>query len=296
MDKVFRIQGGVYGLLVGDALGVASRDRDMVTQSQVEQFLARHYSDAGSISLCTMSSLTNCEAIDAEDMLNLFNEWYIAGFLGCGEEWVEGRVEVSQAIRHYHNGMPPNRCGSKDERANDSGLMRMFPIAVWQCGQPIDKIVDAAHEITKITNNQVPAQVCSALYCLLVRGLILQNQDQVTELLKTHYLEKDMVDHSEALDKIKDYKGNQQPTNGIHDSFWNAWTAYASHQEDFVGAMTEAIGSAGGNASTVAIAGSLGGVTLGMNDIPQRWINQLSLSDDVINVIEKFVSETIKRI
>ena len=47
--------------------------------------------------------------------------------------------------------------------------------------------------------------------------------------------------------------------------------------------------------STVGIAGAFAGANVGLNDIPQRWLNQLALPNNGKNVIEKFVKTTVAR-
>ncbi|KKL74999.1 hypothetical protein LCGC14_2059260, partial [marine sediment metagenome] len=46
---------------------------------------------------------------------------------------------------------------------------------------------------------------------------------------------------------------------------------------------------------TAYLVGSLSGTALGVNEIPQRWLNQLDLSDEVKKVITNFVQTVKKR-
>ncbi len=287
MNPVFRVQGSIYGLLIGDALGVARPNKFNATTQSVAQLMARNYADAGGMTLCTMSSLTDCEKIDLEDMATIFNEWYVAGYMVSDEASMEGRVTVSQALRRFSNGTPPDRCGCKTD-LSDSALMRMLPVALWCYNEPVEEIVKQAHAITKFTNLHVEAEAYSALFCLLIRGILLQKKDKATGLLKKHYAEEGMKDHAEALINIQVGAGD----TGIRDSFWNAWTAYAENQDNFENVMKNVLTS---KSSTVGIAGALIGANVGLNDIPQRWINQLALPDDGKNVIEKFVKRIISR-
>lgn len=285
-----RIQGSIYGLLIGDALGVARHDEFNATTQSVAQLMARHYADAGGMTLCTMSSIIDCDKIDLEDMINLFNEWYIAGYMVSDESSIKGRVAISQALRRFNNGTPPDRCGCKVD-LSDSALMRILPVALWCHNESTEEIVKQAHTVTKFTNLHVKAEVCSALFCLLIQSILLQKKQKIAGLLEKHYTEKNMNDHTKALNDLLSVKGEEGTE--VQNSFWKAWTAYAENQDDFEQVMKNALEHE--DSSTVGIAGAFAGANLGLNDIPQRWLNQLALPNNSTNVIEKFVKAATDR-
>lgn len=280
---MFRIQGSIYGLLVGDALGVARPNRFNFTSQSAEQLMARHYADAGGMTLCTMSSITDCDKIDLEDMANLFNEWYIAGYMVSDESAIEGRIATSQALRKFGIGTPPDRCGCKED-CSDSALMRILPIALWCCNDPIAEIIKQAHVVTQFTNQNTEAEACSALFCLLMRGIILQKKGKATDILQEYYTQLKMTDHVEALKNIlHGLRGVE-----LRESFWNAWNAYAENQSNFEHVMKQVLAN-DTKSSTSGLAGALAGASVGLNDIPKRWLDQLVLPEEGSNVIDKFV-------
>ena len=46
---------------------------------------------------------------------------------------------------------------------------------------------------------------------------------------------------------------------------------------------------------TACLVGSLAGTALGINEIPQRWLHQLDLSDEAEKVVTNFVQTIRKR-
>lgn len=297
MKVKLRIEGSIFGCLVGNALGARCLDKKL-TRTVISQQLARQYTEAGAMSLCTMVSLLESERLDTEDLAHRFYEWYIGSYLAASER-IQSRITVSQALRVYINGMPPDRCGSKELPADNSALMRMLPLALWNANEPISTIVQDAHEATKFTNQQISAQVCSALYCLLIRRFLLEQTGKVTDLLISFYAEQGMKEYSKTLDdfyqdrpeRFSEVKGGSD----AFDSFWGVSAAFAKNNKDFENAIVQGIMLGNDCEVTGCLVGSLAGVALGINEIPQRWLNQLDLSDEAKKVITSFVQAIRKR-
>jgi len=106
------------------------------------------------MSLCTISSLIDFEHPNVHDIMDQLQDWYLASCFSSGTK-IDSRISISQAIRFYGNGMPPDKCGSKEIPSDNSALIRMLPIAMWNVNESLETIVNVAHEVTKITNQQI---------------------------------------------------------------------------------------------------------------------------------------------
>lgn len=292
MEAKLRIEGSIFGCLVGNALGARCLDKEL-TRSIISQQLARQYTEAGAMSLCTMISLLESERLDTEDLAHRFHEWYIGSYLAASER-IQSRVTVSQALRVYLNGMPPDRCGSKEVVADNSALMRMLPLALWNASESISTIVQEAHEATKFTNQQISAQVGSAMYCLLIRRFLLEQTGKISDLLADFYEEKGMKEYGKALSDFEDLSEPAGKTS-VYDSFWSGCSIFGRNRKDFENAVIQGIMLGNDCEVTGYLVGSLAGVALGINEIPQRWLNQLDLSDEAEKVITSFVQAIRKR-
>ena len=295
MDVKLRIQGSIFGCLVGNALGSRCIDKKL-TRTVISQQLARQYTEAGAMSLCTMVSLLESERLDTEDLANRFYEWYIGSYLAANTQ-IQTRITVSQALRIYIHGMPPDRCGSKKVMADNSALMRMLPLALWNASEPISTIVQDAHEATKFTNQQINAQVCSAVYCLLIRRFLLEQTGKTSDLLAAFYVEKGMREHAKALNDFEEVCNISEPAgeSDVFDSLWSVCSIFGRNRKDFENAVIQGI-ILGNDCEVIGcLVGSLAGVALGINEIPQRWLDQLDLSDEAKKVVMGFVQAIRKR-
>lgn len=296
MEAKLRIEGGIFGCLVGNALGSHCLGKKL-TRTTILQQLARQYSEAGAMSLCTMSSLLDSERLDTEDLANRFHEWYIGSYMAANEK-IQSRINVSQALRLYINGMPPDRCGSKETPADNSALMRMLPLALWNAKEPISVVVRDAHEASKFTNQQITAQVCSALFCLIIQRFLRSDSNKMSVLLETFYKKEGMETHSKALSDFRRTCDNSEPEgkSDVFNSLWSVSSVYSKNNKDFENAVIQGI-MLGNDCEVIGcLAGSLAGVALGINDIPQRWLNQLNLSDEAEKVVTSFVQTIRKRL
>ena len=288
-----RIEGSLFGHLIGNALGARCKDKK-ISRSVISQQLARNYTEAGAMMLSTMSSLLDAERVDLEDITNQLQDWYLASSFASGTR-IASSVTISQAIRMYGNGMPPDRCGSKEQPADNSALIRMLPIALWNANQSIATIVEDAHAVTQITNQQIEAQVCSALYCLIVRNFLMEYREKASDVLSVCY-EQFSSDYGDALQKILDHSACEiTGKKEILDSFWSTMKIVAKHKDSFDESIMQAILPGNDCEGTACLVGSLIGLLLGINDIPQHWLKQASLEDEAENVTKRFIPMIVRR-
>ena len=180
-----RIEGGLLGLLVGDALGVpyefqpparipARRRRS--SSSRPTGYPRAHagvppgtYSDDGAQALCLLASLLDRGRLDPDDLARRLLDWYETGYLAVDGQVFDVGIQTSQAFRALKAGTPALEAGPADERANGNGsLMRVLPLALWHKGTDAELVEDACTQ-SVVTHGHVRSQLCCALYCLWAR-------------------------------------------------------------------------------------------------------------------------------
>ncbi len=292
MDLQLKIEGGIYGLLLGNAMGTVKRS---IPGQRIS------YADAGAMSLCTMASLIDMEQVDADDIMHRFHEWYIGDYL-ASESHTEPRIAVSQAIRQFGNGMPPDKCGSRDrEFCDNSALMRMLPIAIWHAGDGIE-LIEQAHAATLYTNTQIEAQVCSALYCMAIQSLMLNTSRQgrpIPNKLNDCYEELELGEHLAELDNVRKQYAQGKGTSQVSDSFWTCWDCFSKVQNGTTPLYEEATNNAlkiGKDKEVICgITGSLSGTLNGINSIPENQLRTLKLPKEAERIIESFIQAALIR-
>jgi ADP-ribosylglycohydrolase len=179
-----RIEGGLIGLLVGDALGVPyefSEPSALPPLVEIEftpptGFPRAHagtppgtLSDDGAQALCLLDSLGACGRFDAEDFGRRLVNWYDEGYLAVDGRVFDIGIQTGRALARLRAGIPALEAGSTAENALGNGsLMRALPLALWHRGADVELVTDACAQ-SKVTHGHPRAQVCCALYCLWAR-------------------------------------------------------------------------------------------------------------------------------
>jgi ADP-ribosyl-[dinitrogen reductase] hydrolase len=176
-----RIEGGIYGLLVGDALGVPYEfhpKNEIPTRSEIEfeppQYFNRAHktiaagtwSDDGAQALVLLSSLLSCGKLDINNFGRGLVDWYENGYMAVDGTVFDVGIQTGLAIERLRLGVDAGIAGQTNEQANGNGsLMRVLPLALWHKGSD-EKLVKDAHQQSIVTHGHLRSQICCALYCL----------------------------------------------------------------------------------------------------------------------------------
>lgn len=187
MNRQERLRGGLFGLLVGDALGVPYEFQDadnLPPATQIEMvpppgFRRSHagvlpgtWSDDGAQALCLLISLLDCGKLDPDDLGQRFVAWYQSGYMAIDRHVFDVGVHTSQVLQAIARGMPVLEAGAMGQDARGNGsLMRSLPLALWHRGTDAELVADA-HLQSQVTHGDAYCQVCCALYCLWARRLL----------------------------------------------------------------------------------------------------------------------------
>jgi len=177
-----RILGGLWGAIIGDALGVpvefTSRDerrRDPVTD--MRGYGTHHqppgtWSDDSSLLLCTVEALCEQE-YRPERIAELFLAWQDRGHWTPHGTVFDIGIATSAALARIRRGVAPEEAGGAGERDNGNGsLMRILPVALRYADAPIEEMLFMAHRISALTHRHPRSQMACGLYCIMAKGLL----------------------------------------------------------------------------------------------------------------------------
>jgi ADP-ribosylglycohydrolase len=298
-----RLEGGIFGLLIGDALGVPYEfhvpealpplaDIEMTPPAQFPRAHARvppaTWSDDGAQALILLASLLDHSALDMQDFGTRLVAWYQNGYMAVDQDVFDVGIQTSQAIQRMIAGTPAAAAGSADEQANGNGsLMRVLPLALWHRGSDRALVEDAQRQ-SSVTHGHARAQVCCALYCLWARR-ILHNVDEpwhdAVVALRGIY-GRDSQEHAELEQAIRpDDQPEGHGSGYVVDSLRSArWALQAGSFEQVVKA---AISLGHDTDTTACIAGGIAGIRDGIGALPQRWRVQLRGTELVEPLVDR---------
>lgn len=307
MQKLQQIQGAIYGLLVGDAIGTPYEftsaqnlpDYTLINMTPPEGFRRSHstipvgtWSDDGAHALALLTSLLTRGKVDQQDLMNRLIAWYQQGTLALDKNPFDIGVQTQQALERYLDGVPLSRVAESHEYANGNGsLMRVLPLALWHTGTNQELIQDAFDQ-SHITHAHLRAKVCCAIYCLWARA-ILQGRNiedgwayavQVfRELYEEGTPERDQLEYHVKPDHIIKGRG----TGYVIDCLQSA--RFALQQSNYQDVIRTAISLGEDTDTTACVAGGIAGLYYGVQQIPEVWLQQLRGKEMVEPLIHKLM-------
>ncbi len=300
-----RIEGALYGLLVGDALGVPYEfhaaaelpPRAAIEMVPPDGFRRAHagvqpgtWSDDGAHALCLLASLLHAGAIDLDDLGRRLVNWYEHGYLAVDFEVFDVGVQTQRALAALRSGVPAAQAGPSGERDNGNGsLMRVLALALWHRGSDAELVRDAESQ-SLVTHGHRRARLCCALYCLWVRRTLAGVDDPWRDAVAS--LRSIVGDDAEAAHELDSAIRPEQAAHGngsgyVVDSLHSV--RLATLAGDYEAVVKAAIALGDDTDTTAAIAGGVAGARDGVQAIPQRWMSALRGRDLVALLLDRLL-------
>lgn len=271
-----RISGGLYGLRVGDALGVPyefTRATDIphdIDYTPPPGFRRAHpgvppgtWSDDGAQALCLLASLLDQGHLDADDFGRRLLDWLNVGYLAVDNRVFDVGIQTSAALAALRNGTPATQSGPAGERDNGNGsLMRVLPLALWHRGDTAHLNADAMAQ-SRVTHGHNRSQVC----CAWARCTLQQHPDPWAAALE------DFTDiYGPGTDERAEFDAHIAPPGGPPRG---RGSGYVETGTDYASVVTAAIRLGDDTDTTAAVAGGIAGIQYGFSAIPNRCVRAL---------------------
>lgn len=294
-----RHHGCLVGLAVGDALGTTVEFSSPGTFPPVKDMVGGgvfdlrpgQWTDDTSMALCLGESLTRCNGFDAGDQMRRYVNWYRTGYMSStGICFDIGNATRTALERFEHNGEPYS--GLTDPMtAGNGSIMRLAPVAMAYAHQPEQAIRYA--ELSSLTTHGAveSVQACAVMAAMLVSGM--QGADKQTMLAPTTWQdwlgEKEL---SPGLQEVIDgsYKHREPPeikgTGYVIRSLEAALWAF-DHTSSFAEGALLAVNLGDDADTTGAVYGQLAGAYYGYDQIPEHWLAQLAMRDELQELTDR---------
>ena len=303
-----KVENGIIGFVVGDTMGVPVEfnSRGKLLLNPVTEMLeyGTHnmpkgcWSDDTSMTLATMDSIIKCKEINTNDMADKFIKWYRNGEYTATGIMFDIGTTTQQALVKYQRGIDiASKCGGEREYDNGNGsLMRMLPIAYY-CylkGLEDTEILKIVKEVSSITHRHPISILGCYIYVRLAIELLkgkglLQAYQEIKKLDYSYFTEDTIYKYERILNNdIGLYNVNEISSSGYIVSTLEAviWTLINS--KSFNETIIKAI-NLGEDTDTVgACVGGLAGIYYGIENINQKWKNNILRYDYIINMCNEF--------
>jgi ADP-ribosyl-[dinitrogen reductase] hydrolase len=309
MKYADRMLGGLWGAVVGDALGVpvefsslADRRRDPVKEMRgfgTWNQPAGTWSDDSSLLLASAESLL--EGFDAQRMGESFVSWFHGG------EWrPHGKVfdiggATQRAIDQIHFGTPATLAGGTSESSNGNGsLMRILPVALAVASTPADNVIHAAEVASGITHGHAWSRMACAYYALLIRRLC-HGEDKYRAVeatsaeFQTHYRQTPWAEHVDKFsllwaDVFVTLNAEHISASGFVIDTLTASVWCLLRETTYPNTVLQAVNLGGDTDTTACVTGGLAGVLYGSESVPDTWKSALARHQDLDELFQQFTA------
>ncbi len=301
-----RIEGGLYGLLIGDALGVPYEfhpagqipEPALIEFDPPAGFTRAHagvppgtWSDDGAHALCLLSSLLHRNELDVENLGRRLVSWYELGYMAVDHVVFDVGIQTREALSNLRAGVPALEAGPSGERANGNGsLMRVLPLALWHLGDDASLARDAMLQ-SRVTHGHLRSQVCCALYCLWARRTLEGSTEAWAEALVTfRALYPEGTAPREELESFvqPDTAERGRGSGYVVDCLRSARDCVAAGP--YERAVKAAVALGDDTDTTAAVAGGIAGLRDGIQAIPERWRNALRGQELVRPLVDQLLA------
>lgn len=309
MNLLDKIQGGIIGVAVGDALGVPVefKSRDYLKENPITDLIGYGswnqppgtWSDDTSLTLCLLEGLS--EDFDIENIGSLFVKWYKEGYWGAHHKVFDIGGSTRHSLDRINKGESAKFSGNLFEEDNGNGsLMRTLPLVYYLKDiRELDKLYKVIKDVSSITHAHFRSCFSCFVYCVLgihmLRGLnkdlaYKKMQLDVERLVSSNSFNPKELELFDRIlrNNIWEYKEEEIQSSGyvldaLEASLWCLYTSNTYEE-----AVLKAVNLGRDTDTTGAITGGLAGLYYGFESIPEVWKFRIARYDDIENLIQKF--------
>ncbi|CAI2765791.1 O-acetyl-ADP-ribose deacetylase [Flavobacterium collinsii] len=307
-DFNYKIKSGLFGVAVGDALGVPVEfySRSDLKENPVSEMIgfgthhqpAGTWSDDSSLAFCLAESL--CNDYDLSDIGRNFVKWYNTELWTPHGKVFDIGIATRNAIHNIGKGHEPELCGGFEEKDNGNGsLMRILPLAFYlKSEKDIEVIYKKVKEVSSITHAHFRSGFACFIYVVYCLELLKANdkreayrrmQDVVADFLRE---KKFNPLELQLFDRILKNNIAEYPENEIHSSGYVLHSLEASlwcflNWSSYEKTVLKAVNLGGDTDTTAAVTGGLAGIYYGIDNIPQKWILGVARKNDIDDLCER---------
>jgi ADP-ribosyl-[dinitrogen reductase] hydrolase len=309
MTEKERIFGGLWGAIVGDALGVPVEftSREEVRRNPITGMRGYgtfnlppgSWSDDSSLLLCTVESLLH--GFDTVRMGDLFMQWLNEGYWTPWGTTFDVGNSTSNSIHRLMKGVPPEEAGGRGEDDNGNGsLMRILPVGISFSHQPLSEFLNTVHRASSVTHRHPRTLMACGFYCLMVRALLdgLSAEEAygfAIDHAKTHYARLPFAEELGHFERLFSGLMGSIPETAIKSGGYVIHTLEAGiwcllNLNSFQEAVLKAVNLGEDTDTTGCVTGGLAGVLYGLKGIPKEWLNAMARREDIDKLLAQYTS------
>ena len=302
------VKAGIFGVCVGDALGVPVEFKSRETLKSfpvvdMQEFGSWNqpkgtWSDDSSLTLCLAESLT--KGYDLEKIGESFVKWVKYGHWAAHGRLFDIGGTTRHSIARLIKGESARFSWNIFEEDNGNGsLMRILPLAFYLKDEVnIENLYRTIKEVSSITHGHFRSVFACFVYVIFAIELI-KGKDKEEAYTHTQKVVLDFAENQgfnpkeiQLFDRILKNDISKYPEVEISSGGYVLHSLEASlwcflNSESYSEAVLKAVNLGEDTDTTGAITGGLAGIYYGFEAIPEEWVEALARKEDIEKLCEK---------
>ena len=301
------IHGALFGLAIGDALGVPVefKKRDELKLKPVQDFEGYQthnqppgtFSDDSSLTFCLAESL--CNGYDMKDAGTYFVKWFFAGYWTAGGVVFGVGKSTEDSITRLRDGLSPAHSGNYDVNCNGNGsLMRILPLLFYIRDLDLEKRYEIIKEVASVTHGSVQT-ILACFYYLEFALELLKGRDKQTAYNNTAKtvsgfianldISQQEIDRYAPLLQEDITKRSIDAIQTIHYAVLTIQAAIYCFLKtnNYTDAVLMAVNMGDDTDTTASVTGGLAGLYYGFEAIPEKWRNEIKKSKYIKDLCDR---------
>jgi ADP-ribosyl-[dinitrogen reductase] hydrolase len=304
--------GGLWGAVVGDALGVPVEflSREEVRRNPITGMRGYgtfnlppgSWSDDSSLLLCTVESLL--DGFDTNSMGELFIRWLAEGYWTPWGNTFDVGASTMSSIGRMMREVPPEEAGGRGENDNGNGsLMRILPVGIFFARQPVEELLNAVHRASSLTHRHPRTLMACGFYCLMVSALLQGfTADEAylyaIEQATIYYAKLPYAEELSHFERLFSTLISSVPETAIKSGGYVIHTLEASiwcllNSNSFQEAVLKAVNLGEDTDTTGCVTGGLAGSCYGLKAVPSNWLDAIAKKDDIKKILLQFIGKVL---
>jgi len=306
-----RLAGGLWGLLIGNAVGVPYTHRDREDQPASENFdfeppasfprsnphiAPRTWAVEGAQALCLLMALQFPEQFELDGLTKRVIDWAQLGLCSVDSNYLVDDPDTGALVRAME-GRPAAAPPRHYDRAYERGaLLRIVPLVLCHLGSEAELLSTIAKLSSPLSEHRLTT-AASMMYALWARAELDARDDpwiRASERLRElgPELGLNLLDIEQVL-----ALEHEAHVPGRTDAISTLSSAYAAvHATDsFAGAVQAAVARGYDTDLTAAATGGIAGLRYGMYGIPDSWRERLRGKEMLENELMALLAQATPR-
>lgn len=294
MHSSERFRGCLLGLAAGDAVGTTVEFQRRGNFPPVTDMVGGgpfglkpgQWTDDTSMALCLATSLVEVGRFDAVDQMNRYCNWYEQGYLSSTGTCFDIGVTTQQALSQYQRSGEPFSGSTEPTAAGNGCLMRLAPVPMFYFPDR-DRTLQFAGESARTTHGAAECVDASRLFAgMLFRALsgaskaeiLVESDPPIVGSASLQAIAAGTYQHKQ----IDEIQGTGYVVKSLEAALWCFWTT-----DTFEQAILTATNLGDDADTTAAICGQVAGAYYGVSNIPEHWLNQLTLQQQITDLADQ---------